>query len=239
MQEFKLESIMNDFQGFIGYSDEAFSLLIRHIHLVEQANKITNITRITDIKSAIYLHAYDSLLGLRAIDEAILGDFIDIGSGAGYPGIPLALFCERGVTLIDSIKKKAAILQSFVDELSLSNRVTVKAVRSEREARENPNHYAAVTVRAVSSLASIMELASPLLEENGVLVAYKGPDVVSELEEAKQAQSTLGMEIVEIEHHTISKFDSQRFIVIVQKVSEPMIMLPRGEGKAQRKPLRK
>ena len=238
MQEFELESIKNDFQSFIGYSDEAFSLLVRHIHLVEQANKITNITRINDIESAMYLHAYDSLLGLKAIDEAIPGDFIDIGSGAGFPGIPLALFCKRGATLIDSIKKKAAILQSFVDELSLSNRVTVKAVRSEREARENPNHYAAVTVRAVSSLTSIMELASPLLEKNGVLVAYKGPDVVSELEEAKQAQSTLGMEIVEIEHHSICKFDSQRFIVIVQKVSEPMIMLPRGEGKAQRKPLK-
>jgi 16S rRNA (guanine527-N7)-methyltransferase len=238
MQEFELDSIKNDFQGFIGYSDEAFSLLIRHIHLVEQANKITNITRIIDTESAIYLHAYDSLLGLRAIDEAIPGEFIDIGSGAGFPGIPLALFCERGATLIDSIKKKATILQNFVDELGLSNRVAVKAVRSEQEAREKPNHYAAVSVRAVSSLASIMELASPLLKENGVLVAYKGPDVISELAEAKQAQSTLGMEVVEVEHHKISKFDSQRFIVIVKKVSDPMILLPRGEGKAQRKPLK-
>jgi 16S rRNA (guanine527-N7)-methyltransferase len=238
MREQNYETIKNDFQGFIGYSDEAFSLLIKHVQLVEQANKTTNITSISEFEAAMYLHAYDSLLGLEVLREAIPGDFIDIGSGAGFPGIPLSLFCERNALLIDSIKKKATILQNLVSELCLTDRVTVKAIRSEIEATTNPNYYAAVTVRAVSSLSSVMELASPLLANDGTLIAYKGPGVTSELVEAKEIQAVLGMEIVRVDYHQIDRLGSERYIVIAKKVAEPKISLPRATGRAQKKPLK-
>jgi 16S rRNA (guanine527-N7)-methyltransferase len=225
------------FQEFPGYSIEKFQLLIKHLQLIQTANQTTNITSITNLEQSIMLHAYDSLLGTLFVNLEEDECFIDIGSGAGFPGIPFAIFSERKGTLLDSIAKKAQLLKLFVMDLGLSNILTVQALRAETFALEQPSEYSLVLVRAVGSLVTLMELASPLLRTGGILLAYKGPNALEEIEEAKQIQTLLGMRIKKIEQRTIPIEEASRILVIIEKATEPQLELPRAIGKAQNKPL--
>jgi len=226
-----------EFSHFNGYSQERYSLLLKHSELVEEANKTTNITRITGFEEAMYLHVYDSLLGLEALHEADQGCFADLGSGAGYPGIPLSVFSGRECILIDSSKKKIEILKGFISEMELENQVSTLSMRAEEAAVNHAGAFTAVCSRAVGSLAALMELAVPLLSLNGLLIAYKGPDYAKEVDTALTIQQMLGIEITEVREYLIPFNDSKRAIIISQKLGEPTIALPRANGRAQRRPL--
>ena len=121
-------------------------LLKRHLELVIEANKTTNITRISTWDEGMLLHVQDSLVGLPELREAPEGRMVDIGSGAGYPGIPLAIESGRSTLLADSVGKKTTILASMVQTLGLDN-VDVYTGRIEDLAREEPASFAAVTAR--------------------------------------------------------------------------------------------
>jgi len=225
------------FEEFPGYTEDAFQLLIRHLKMVMEANKTVNITSIQSFEKAVYLHLYDSLLGLGALGKAHDGKLLDIGSGAGYPGVPLSIFNSREAVLIDSVKKKADVLYSFVKELGLGNQIAVKAVRAEEEARANREQYTAVCVRAVGHIVSMMELAAPLLENNGVLVVYKGPGYAQEMSSIDVAEEAFGMHVESIEEFLIPIEEAQRTIIMIRKTDEARISLPRTDGRAQKKPL--
>ena len=96
-------------------------LLKRHLELVIEANKTTNITRISSWEDGMVLHVQDSLLGLDALNACPEGRYADIGTGAGYPGIPLAIETSRPTLLVDSVQKKVQILDGFIEELGLDN----------------------------------------------------------------------------------------------------------------------
>ena len=144
-------------------------LLKRHLELVIEANKTTNITRISTWDEGMLLHVQDSLVGLPELREAPEGRMVDIGSGAGYPGIPLAIESGRSTLLADSVGKKTTILASMVQTLGLDN-VDVYTGRIEDLAREEPASFAAVTARALAQLSILMAFASPLLQEGGRLI---------------------------------------------------------------------
>ena len=138
-------------------------LLQRHLELVLEANKKTNITRISSWDEGMVLHVQDSLLGLEELSEAPDGWYADIGTGAGYPGIPLAIETGRKTLLVDSVGKKTAILDSFIGELGL-DQVSTYTGRIEDLAREHPYEFTAITARALAQLSVLMELAAPLLQ---------------------------------------------------------------------------
>ena len=121
-------------------------LLQRHLELVLEANKKTNITRISSWDEGMVLHVQDSLLGLEELSEAPDGWYADIGTGAGYPGIPLAIETGRKTLLVDSVGKKTAILDSFIGELGL-DQVSTYTGRIEDLAREHPYEFTAITAR--------------------------------------------------------------------------------------------
>ena len=225
------------FLKFPGYSKEKFQLLIKHLQLVKIANLTTNITSINSLEQSIMLHAYDSLLGTLLVNIGEDESFIDIGSGAGFPGIPFAVFSERKGTLLDSIAKKAQLLKQFVGDLGLNSVLEVQALRAETYALEQSGVYSLVLARAVGSIVILMELASPLLRTGGILLAYKGPNTIEEIEEAKRMQDYLGMRLERIEQRTIPIEEATRILIRIEKVAEPQIMLPRAIGKAQNKPL--
>ena len=110
-------------------------LLKRHLELVIEANKTTNITRISSWEDGMVLHVQDSLLGLDALNACPEGRYADIGTGAGYPGIPLAIETGRPTLLVDSVQKKVQILDGFIEELGLDN-VSTYAGRIEDLGRE-------------------------------------------------------------------------------------------------------
>lgn len=110
--------------------DQTMSLMQRYLDSILEANKVTNLTRITDGEQACLLHVEDSLVGLPEVNEAPAGLYGDLGSGGGFPGVPLALATGRKTLLVDSVKKKMAIVQSALDDLSLSEQISHQASAS-------------------------------------------------------------------------------------------------------------
>lgn len=209
-------------------------LLKRHLELVIEANKTTNITRISTWDEGMLLHVEDSLVGLPEVEVAPEGRLVDIGSGAGYPGIPLAIESGRTTLLADSVGKKTAILASMVEELGLDN-VEVYTGRIEDLAREKAGVFAVVTARALAQLSVLMELASPLLQDGGRLVCYKANVSDEELQHALSLQERLGMSLVS--DRAVELGDARRRIISFEKYRRPQINLPRKTGMAQKRPL--
>ena len=209
-------------------------LLQRHLELVLEANKKTNITRISSWDEGMVLHVQDSLLGLEELLKAPDGWYADIGTGAGYPGIPLAIETGRKTLLVDSVGKKTAILDSFIGELGL-DQVSTYTGRIEDLAREHPYEFAAITARALAQLSVLMELAAPLLQLGGRLICYKANLKPSELDHALSLQDTVGLELVSDRSFVLDYY--QRRIVTFEKVKRESIQLPRKTGLAQKRPL--
>lgn len=209
-------------------------LLKRHLELVIEANKTTNITRISSWEDGMLLHVQDSLLGLDALNACTEGRYADIGTGAGYPGIPLAIESGRETLLVDSVAKKVQILDGFVRELGLKN-VSTYAGRIEDLGREQGGQFAAVTARALSKISVLLELSSPLLKMGGRLICYKARVEQEELEHARVVAKQVGMQLVD--DKTFELGENCRRILSYEKIGKPNIKLPRRTGLAQRKPL--
>lgn len=215
---------------------EQRKLLDLHLQKVIEQNKITNLTRITDWDTAKVLHVEDSLIGIPFVNEAPQGDYPDMGTGGGFPGLPVAIVTRRNTVLADSVGKKISALNKIISELSLNDIVSTFNGRIEDLAKVRAESFSAITARALSSLSSLLELASPLLINSGLLICYKSQNVNEELDHAKEICSKLGMEFVKAENFTLSDNKTQRSIIVFKKVSQPSVTLPRRVGLAQRKP---
>ena len=211
-------------------------LITKHLELVIEANKMTNITRISSFEEGMVLHVEDSLSGLLEINESPEGLYGDMGSGAGFPGIPLAIETGRPTVLIDSVGKKAVLLQKFADELGLDN-VSSYGGRLEELAVERPGQFSVLTARALSKLGSLMELATPLLKKGGRLICYKSHIEEEEITHATSLEKKLGLKLVSDRDFYLSDGETYRRIVVFEKVKKPTIKLPRHVGYAQKKPL--
>lgn len=210
------------------------SLLEKHLDLVLEANLTTNITAIRDRDEGWHRHVLDSLVGLPELEASPAGAFADMGSGAGYPGIPLAVETGREALLIDSVQKKARILEGFVQELGLKN-VSVYRGRIEAVSDTHPHYFAAVTARALSKLSVLMELASPLLQLHGHLICYKALVDDEEFFHALSLRKKLGYQL--FSDRTVEVDNTIRRIIVFEKVSKPALKLPRTPGFAQKKAL--
>ena len=212
-------------------------LLATHLRMVLAANERLNLTRIDTPSAAIRLHVADSLAAVRDLAPAPSGCLVDLGSGAGYPGIPLGVASQRGTTLVESVGKKAEFLKECVAALGLSDRVAVFAGRVESLGRDRPGAFSAAVARAVSSLPSLVELAAPLLSTGGRFVALKGrPDAI-EIERGDSASEEVGLERVATRRFVLPGGDEHRTIIVYEKRGESSIALPRRDGLAQRRPL--
>lgn len=218
--------------------DQTMSLMQRYLDSILEANKVTNLTRITDGEQARLLHIEDSLVGLPEVNEAPTGLYGDLGSGGGFPGVPLALATGRKTLLVDSVKKKMAIVQSALDDLSLSEQISTSSERIEDLPLEYKEKFAVLTARALSKLISLIELASPLLKKGGRLVCYKAQLSSEELEEALAVQDLVGMKMISQREICLSDGETTRTIVVFEKIGKSRIKLPRRIGLAQKQPLR-
>jgi 16S rRNA (guanine527-N7)-methyltransferase len=208
--------------------------LARHVQLVLEANAVFNLTSISP-EDAASLHVLDSLTALPFLEAAPPGVFADIGSGAGFPGIPLAMMSGRPVALVESVGKKADFLVRAVADLRLD--ATVHRARAEELAQTHPESFSAVTARALSSLPSLVELSAPLLLAGGLLVCLKGQPPESELEGGRAAAALCGMREDRVEQLSVPGTDARRCVVVYRRVGSSQVRLPRRPGMAQRKPL--
>ena len=211
--------------------DQTMSLMQCYLASILEANKVTNLTRITDGEQARLLHIEDSLVGLPEVNDGLYGD---LGSGGGFPGVPLALATGRTTLLVDSVKKKMAIVQSVLDDLSLSEQIFTSSERIEDLPLEYKEKFAVLTARALSKLVSLIELASPLLKKGGRLVCYKAQLSSEELDEALAVQDLVGMRMISQREICLSDGETMRTIVVFEKVGKSRIKLPRRIGLAQK-----
>ena len=177
------------------FREECIAGAARHLDLIVEANRHFNLTRIVDPREAAIKHVADSVLPWRLFLGA--EEVADAGSGAGFPGIPLALVLPgTRFTLLESTQKKARFLEAVVGELKLAN-VEVRGVRAEEWL--NTHRVAMVTARAVAPLSRAAGLFAPALRGGARVLLYKGPDAATEIAEAaaEGAKRQLRMRIVE------------------------------------------
>ncbi|MBN2822122.1 MAG: 16S rRNA (guanine(527)-N(7))-methyltransferase RsmG [Coriobacteriia bacterium] len=209
--------------------------LVQHAEAVLRHNQKVNLTRIVLPSEVVRLHIVDSMLAARFLAAAPDGPVADLGSGPGYPGIPLAILTGRQVTLVESVKKKAAVLREITDELDIDVRVV--DLRAEELALSERAAYAAVTARALSSLPALVELAAPLLAKRGLLVSMKGSPSSDELQSGRNAAMICGLAHETTERFILPGGDEIRTIVTYRRTKSPQMRLPRRSGLAQRHPL--
>lgn len=217
--------------------DQVKDKLLFYLDLVIEKNKVLNLTRITSFEDAVVLHLEDSLSILEVFRQTS-GHYLDIGTGAGFPGIPLGIATDRKGVLLDSVKKKAAAVQGFIDALDLGDRLSATGLRSEELAKQRRGFFGVVTARAVSSLPAVEELATPLLCKGGKLIAMRGIDSDEDIDNAKKAAKLLGLTLVDRKVFAIGpEGEYTRSICVFEKTRKSTVKLPRHPGYASKKPL--
>ena len=227
-------------QYHIDTTAEQRELLLRHLDLVVEKNKVVNLTRIVEPREAIVRHVVDSLLLLNSIEEhkgSSLIHFVDIGTGAGFPGIPLAIVSEHNGLLIDSVGKKVRAVSEFIDELGLVGQLSAEATRAEELAKRYAKEFDVVVARAVADLGVLVEYASPLLKRHGHLVVSKAQIADEELERGDKTGEIVGLARVSRETYELPDEQGHREIITYQKTRTSKIKLPRAVGMAKKKPL--
>ena len=214
--------------------------ILGHLRLLLAWTASVNLTAIRDPEAAVVGHLLDSLAAIPLLRTQGVSRFVDLGSGGGYPGLPLALAlpAER-VLLVDSIAKKAAFLEAAVGAAGVADRVTVAAVRAEDLAtdRFHRERWPAVTVRAVASLPELVELAFPLLVPGGTLLAWKRVGVDDERARALRAVAALGggrVEVVSLPA-TIAGLEDH-LLVAIRKIGPTGREWPRPPAERKRHP---
>ena len=218
------------------FTQQQKELLIKHLDLVVAKNESLNLTRITSFEDAVVRHIEDSLSVLPEFDKT-QGRFIDIGTGGGFPGIPLGVVTGREGVLLDSVQKKAAAVQEFIDELCLGNQLEACGLRSEELAKKQPESFDVVIARAVATQPVVMEFGAPLLRFNGFLIVMKGSESTEDEKMAENASSRLGFERVSVRKFKIGNDLYDRSAYVYEKVREPEIKLPRRPGMATKRPI--
>ncbi|NJO08212.1 MAG: 16S rRNA (guanine(527)-N(7))-methyltransferase RsmG [Chloroflexaceae bacterium] len=205
---------------------------------LQRWNAHTNLTAITSSEDIIRRHFLDSLRCATSWGASLPHTLVDVGSGAGFPGIPLKIaFPALHITLIESVAKKVAFLTHIAETLKL-NDVTILHARAETVGHQPPHReaYDVAIARAVASLPVLAEYCLPLLRIGGRMLAPKGASITDEVAAANTALARLGGQIIAIEPVTIPQLEPRTLVVIEKTVATPGVY-PRRPGTAVRKPL--
>ncbi len=218
--------------------DDQIDLLLRYYELILDQNQTMNLTRITGFEEAVWKHMVDSLSLIRAADVRKNCKILDLGSGAGFPGIPIKImFPETEVLMVDSVGKKVRFINRVIEELQLDRALGLHT-RAEELARDKKyrEKYDICVSRAVANLTALSEYCLPFVKTGGMWIAYKGPDCDPELEDAAYAIKTLGGSEAEKVSFQINEMD--RTLIKVKKIKKTPMQYPRKAGTAAKMPLR-
>lgn len=207
-------------------------------YLVEK-NKVMNLTAITEYEEVVLKHFVDSLSIVKAVDMSKYHRLIDLGTGAGFPGIPLKIaFPDIEVVLMDSLNKRIKFLEEVIEKLGL-NKITAVHARAEEGARkvEYREKFDICVSRAVANLSSLTEYCLPFVKQKGVFVSYKSMRVDDEIKNAKKAVSILGGEIKTIEEFLLPDTEIGRSFVVIEKIKTTPGKYPRKAGLPTKEPL--
>ena len=220
-------------------NDTQVQQFIKYHEILVEWNSFMNLTGITEYEEVVQKHFVDSLALCKAMNVNEVSSLIDIGTGAGFPGIPLKIaYPHLKVTLLDSLQKRIKFLDEVVSQLGLENVETIHG-RAEDFAKPSMKResYDVCVSRAVANLASLSEYCLPYVNLDGYFVPYKSGKVDEELETSKKAVFLLGGKIEEEVKFDLPDSDISRSLIKIKKVSATPKKYPRKSGMATKEPL--
>lgn len=222
------------------FSNEKYDKFIKYMRLVQEWNEKINLTAITEDEDMIKKHFIDCIKAYKSNELKAAKTIIDVGTGAGFPGIPIAIMDEdKEVTLLDSLNKRINFLNLVIKELGLKNVTTIHS-RAEDGAKQKSlrENFDIATSRAVANMAVLSEFCLPYVKVGGYFVALKGPAIDEELSGSKNAIGVLGGKLKDIVEIYVEETDLKHNIVIVEKVKECPKQYPRKAGIVTKKPIK-
>jgi len=232
-------SIITDILTANGASAECSAKFDTYYRMLIEWNEKINLTAITEEREAALKHFVDCISAFKSGKIHPGSKIIDVGTGAGFPGLPLKIFDESlDVTLMDSLNKRINFLNEVIDALELDGIETVHSraedLGKNKDYREK---YDICISRAVANLATLSELCLPFVKVGGYFISMKGPKAEEELSCAKKAIKLLGGEFEEIKNYAIDATDFDHNLVIIKKVSSTSSKYPRNAPKPAKEPL--
>lgn len=223
----------------LDFNQDTYEKFMTYKALIQEWNQKINLTAITEDEEIIKKHFIDSIQCYKFKEFHNFNTIIDIGTGAGFPGIPIKIADRsKKITLLDSLNKRIIFLNEVISKLGLED-ITAVHSRAEDLARNNDHRerYDCVVSRAVANMAVLSEYCLPYAKVGGYFIALKGPAVEEEIMNAKKAITTLGGEIEDILPVSIENTDLKHNIVIVRKVKNTSKEYPRKAGVINKKPI--
>ena len=229
----------------ISLTDDQVSRFLRYYEMLVETNKVMNLTAITEFDEVMIKHFADSLSIINILDLSAEKDIkiLDIGTGAGFPGIPLKIaYPDIRITLLDSLTKRIRFIDDVIKELDLNSSGSIETsdMRSEDYVRTKGKRetFDLVVSRAVANLAVLSEYSLPYVRIGGSFISYKGDKASEELKEAENAINILGGELSSVKTFSLPGTDISRTLISIKKTRPTPDKYPRKAGLPNKKPIK-
>lgn len=223
----------------IELSDVQIQQFIQYYELLVEKNKVMNLTGITEWEEVVQKHFVDSLALTKVVDLSQKSRILDMGTGAGFPGIPLKIaFPDLEIVLLDSLNKRIKFLKEVIDNLGLTG-IDAYHGRAEEFARKEEfrEQFDYVVSRAVANLSTLSEYCIPYVKLHGQFIPYKSGEITEELEKSQKAIQILGGNLLEVKEFSLPDSDIGRSLVVIEKIESTRKKYPRNGGKPSKEPL--
>lgn len=240
LEKYNIDSFEKDLEELnINLEKRQICQFLQYYELLVEWNSFMNLTAITDFDEVIKKHFIDSLSLVKAIDLSKNYSVIDIGTGAGFPGIPLKIaFPNLEITLLDSLNKRIKFLNEVIEKLGLENIETIHG-RAEDFAKDKNyrQSYDLCVSRAVANLSTLSEYCLPYVKTGGKFISYKSEKITDEINAAKKAISILGGNISGQVDFNLPDSDIYRNLFIIEKIKDTPMKYPRKAGLPSKEPI--